>query len=441
MRSARWRFLAVVLALLTPSGCSRCASERTESPPTTSIEAQTTAPDRGLFDLALLWPVAAPDDPVTTFRRECPAITIVEALPQSPTGIAAVVRLAPEYVVPDMESLAYFGRGLDEHTARAIQRAPTVLIVAMETAPERAAEATRLLTTCAGSIALATGALVADDSTRLVYSAEAWRDGPVSDWSDGIPSFADQVTVRAYRLEGGGMRAVSLGMQKFARSDLALSRFEEHHWDRTGMLLTYIAQTMIEGHEPTGTLALDPAAIRDAAARESIGDARARTIELRPAAPDEGDPENRLLEPVFPGDPSTPLAERQAALLRDLFVVDREISRIDRSAELDRLVDAARVELRGLRDRFTAGLPAGQRLRVAATFRAREIMWMSVTEWPAPDRLVGILESEPEHDPARHSGDTVEVSIADVMDYLLIDPDGRLAGGRAYDLAIGRAAR
>lgn len=436
-------WIVIVAVLITP-GCSRCGEDgAVETAAVAGGErapVQSAAPDRGRFDLGLVWAGTPPRDPIDAFRETCAAIPIVEELPAEPTGIAAVARVPEDYAAPDMETLAYFGRGLTEERALAIQRAPIGLVIAMESTPARACEAAQALTTCAGAIAAATGALVWDETTRLMYSADAWRDGPVRDWDDGVPSMAAQTTVHAVPTESGGLRAVSLGMHKFARSDIVIARFEEHHWDGVGRLLTWLGQTMIEGAEPGSEIALDATSIRDPQARDAIAASTRATIQLRPAPGEPGDPENRLLEPVFPGGDGAPLLARQAELLRTLFT-PREISHVDEGADLERLAQEARGELRAMRDRFVAGLPAAHHLHVAAVFPVGEIMWVDVTAWPAPDRLVGRLLNEPQQSPTLHSGATVEIAIEDVMDYMLLAPEGRIAGGTAYERATGGAAR
>ncbi len=393
-------------------------------------------PDRGAMQVAVYWVADAPADPVARFRETCRDIAVLEAL-GSPGAASAVVALRTDYAAPDVEGLGYFGRGLDEADARALQAPAVVLVATMEVAPAGASAAARALTTCIATLA-APGGFVWDEETRLMYSLEAYRAGPVADWDDGVPSFTDQVTVHAMPDNPDGtLRAVSLGMRRFARSDLVIPSFGEQHFDNVGRLLTWIGQTMIEGGEPADHVHLDPASVHEAAIRADLEGASAGDLALRPAPAEEGDPP-RLLEVVFPGEPSVSVIEREAAFLESVFGADRLIGTLDPDAQLEALSAAARTELAARRGWFLAGVPAGQHLRIATLLDAAstEIVWVEVTSWPDPQHLAGRLASEPRHAPGVHSGDTVSVSLADVQDYTIEDPEHRLAGGQAYDYAL-----
>jgi hypothetical protein len=313
-----------------------------------------------------------------------------------------------------------------------------VLVVGMESAPEHAREATRTLETCIARVA-SPSAYVWDEETRLMYALAAYRAGPVADWDDGVPSFDAQVTVHAMPDETTPrFRAVSLGMHRFARSDLTVPRFAEQHFERIGLVIAAVGQAMIDGPEPEGTVHVTAAALRGGEDPGDVGGEADVDVALAPAPIEEGDAENRLLELVFPGDPSTDVVDREAAFLRAAFGEDRVIGALDPDAHLTELATAARAELAARRDWFLAGVPTAQHLRIAArlTDASTEVLWVEVEAWPDATHLSGHLRSEPEHAPGLHSGDTVTITLANVEDYEITAPEGRIAGGAAYDYAL-----
>ena len=433
------RSAAFILAFAL-TACSECGGVRVTpmSEDSTGI-VRTTPPDRGHFEVAVYYVTTPARDPVAAFRSECPGIAVTDVL-GAPGAPAAIVAMHDDYGAPDVEMLAYFGRGLTEADAMALQHSAAVLVATMDVAPEGARGAVRELTTCVARVAQPSG-FVWDEETQLMHSLEAWRAGPVADWDDGVPSFGEQVTVHAMRSDTDtSLRAVSLGMRKFARSDLVVPSFEEQHFETLGRLLAYVGQTMLEGAEPAGHVHLDATTLRDAHAPTIIGTATGMDVDLEPARAEPGDPENRLLAPVFPGAPWSAVVERQATLLAAVFSTDREISHVDPDAELLALSRTMRAELVALRDRFVVGLPTGHRLNVAANFaheNGAEVMWVELSSWPDDEHVMGRLLNEPEHVPELHSGSSVTVPFDDVIDYELVAPEGRVAGGAAYRYAIG----
>jgi uncharacterized protein YegJ (DUF2314 family) len=76
-------------------------------------------------------------------------------------------------------------------------------------------------------------------------------------------------------------------------------------------------------------------------------------------------------------------------------------------------------------------LAPGEFIQVKSPFDTpdggREWMWVEVTSWTG-DKIKGLLSNEPFNIPDLHAGQVVEVSEADVFDYIRRLPDGTQEG-------------
>jgi uncharacterized protein YegJ (DUF2314 family) len=84
------------------------------------------------------------------------------------------------------------------------------------------------------------------------------------------------------------------------------------------------------------------------------------------------------------------------------------------------------------KDRFQRGLPVGSELLIKKGFAFEhggiEYMWIAVTTWKG-SRIQGHLSSEPHFCRDLRAGDPVELSEAEVYDWMIEHPDGKRDGG------------
>src|SRR5262249_40705350 len=115
-----------------------------------------------------------------------------------------------------------------------------------------------------------TGGLVWDESTREVFTPEAWDRERLATWSEELPDVARHITIDAYKTDGG-VRAVTLGMAKLGLPDVAVEGFGWSLSRPMGDLINSFAQALAEGATigPGGRFTLRLRDLHNREARES----------------------------------------------------------------------------------------------------------------------------------------------------------------------------
>ncbi|MDJ0787173.1 MAG: DUF2314 domain-containing protein [Myxococcota bacterium] len=350
---------------------------------------------------------------------------------------ALVVSTPPiaEYAPPDRELLGYFGKGLSDEQKLAASKSERVVVLTF--AAERAT-ATRVHAAAmalAAELATELGGLVWDDATRLLHSVDDWKQRAVFA-PDAPVDVRYHVTMHAYR-DGELIRIITLGMEKFGLPDVAVNDVPAGSSRSMGNLVNLVCQTLVEGgtFAKEGRLPVDIVALRNPAMRESqaespgSGATGKAELVLRWIEPDEGDPENRILELAFKG-PASQVA--QEAVLSQVYGGDDEIVYVDHDdRELQAASERARKRLLSFRPKVSGGYGVGERLLVKGPFATpdggAEWMWVEVVRWEG-DRLEGILDNDPFNVPGLKAGARVHVQVDDVFDYLFYHQDGRVEG-------------
>jgi uncharacterized protein YegJ (DUF2314 family) len=170
-------------------------------------------------------------------------------------------------------------------------------------------------------------------------------------------------------------------------------------------------------------------------AENATGKARLRLVE---GVWEEGDPENRLFEIVFDRYAGPDQQARQQAMLIGLFgAVEDTAVDVQHDAEVLAASRKAREKLLAFKPTFQAGLPPGEVLLVKAPFHAvdggREWMWVEVIEWKG-HQIIGTLLNQPAYIASLKEGQQVEVSEADVFDYIRNLADGSSEGNETAKL-------
>lgn len=277
-----------------------------------------------------------------------------------------------------------------------------------------------------------------DETTREICSADAWDERRLVSWTEEIPDISRHIVIHAYQKDAG-VRAITLGMHKFNLPDVVVDGFPWSLNRTIGHMINLLAQALAEGAEigEGGQFDLDLRAIRNAPVRErqfetlKANAAGVAHLSLAEGVWEEGDPENRLVEIRFDRYEGPDVHARQVKMVEAMFGWEDSISYIQHDEELKHASQRARETLPALRAAFNSGLAPGEHILVKAPFEkpdgGNEWMWVEVTLWKG-DQIKGILQNEPFNIPDLRSGQMVEVSQADVFDYIHRLADGTQEG-------------
>jgi uncharacterized protein YegJ (DUF2314 family) len=294
----------------------------------------------------------------------------------------------------------------------------------------------------ARTLAEASHGLVYDPTTDQLFSLAAWTKRADA-WSDHYPDVVENVMIRDYRDDGVDFeRLNTVGMIKFALPDVVVRGVTSSDRRSIANTLNLTCQTLIEGTRvaeggklPVSIDGIKQSAYRQRLARTVLGSPkRAATLDVARAARLDSDPDNRLVEIVFPG-PANEIQVRQEALIADLFGAEDQTEEM---AADDPLVAAvsrrARAEALAMKARYREHPPLKEQLLIKAPFRmnkdgrtGNEWMWVEVVSWQGKT-IHGVLQNDPAHVAGLHPGARVDVDEDSVFDYQLTKPDGTKVG-------------
>ena len=335
---------------------------------------------------------------------------------------------------PNAESLGYFGRGLSAQEILAAADSKQVVVMVFATARETSARVQAAALALTGDVAAELGGFVWDDETRLLYTLAEWRGKSFP--ADGLADVREHVSMHAYRA-GELIRIVTLGMAKLGLPDVVVNGVSAEDSGAMGNLVNLVCQTLLEDgrlHEASA-LAVDIASLRNGAVRTAqsknpaAGATGKATLRLRWAEPEEGDPDNRLLELDFGASDAQ---VEQAVLLAKVYGMNDAVAAVDASdRELQAARERAKRRLAELKPSLADGYDVDETLLVKAPFRTTdggtEWMWVEMVSWKG-SRIDGILQNEPEQVPSLRGGERVQVAEDDVFDFIHRRPDGTVEG-------------
>ncbi|MEA2562754.1 MAG: hypothetical protein QOH06_4258 [Acidobacteriota bacterium] len=407
------------------------------------------------FELALFYPQPPKEDPRAALdallSSDFAGFTRIDEIREEEIGnrkiVSAIWVTDGSYVAPDPESLGYFGRGLADGQAEALQESESVLRLVFSHGKEHVWTALRDSGRLTSALARRTGGLIWDEETREMFAPDFWDEHRLSAWTEAgpPPSISAHFTVHTYQKENGYHRLVSLGLGKLGLPDLVIEDFPGSRVGRANTVLNLLAQTLSEG-KPVGSegafdlelQSLGRSDARDRQLEALAANARAvARLRLVEGVWEEGDPENRLFEIVFDRYKGPDTQARQTAMLLELFGAEEDAAvEVQHDAEMLAASRKAREKLLAFKPAFQAGLPPGEVLLVKAPFHAdggREWMWVEVIEWKG-DVIVGTLRNEPAYIPSLKEGQRVEVSETEVFDYMRNLADGSSEGNETAKL-------
>lgn len=354
------------------------------------------------------------------------------------------------YSVPDKEYFKYAGHGLTDGEIAAIQQTSRATQLVLVVPKEEVWGMGRKFTALAHEFATTTGAYIWDESTRECFTRDTWKTERLDTWPEtGIPDVTRQIVIHLYRFDDTSsyLRAVSLGMEKFALPDVVIERLNASNNRPAGNLINLVCQTLAE--QPV---------IKDGASQE-FGFERLKTEPLRSKMqamtkkgaeqkvllallkghPQEGDAENPLVEISFQNGQGNTEDEKREDILSKLWGTHDAVTGVKHDAELLQASKRAREKLMTLRPKFMKGLPPGDRLLVKAPFKTddnngNEWMWVEVMKWPEEGSIEGILQNDPFYVKGLKAGSKVVVSTQELFDYILAHADGTREGNETARL-------
>lgn len=264
---------------------------------------------------------------------------------------------------------------------------------------------------------------------------------------------ADFSTVLALPQPDGSSHLVLRGLTRFQLPLLQVDRVSPELQPQTALLLQVLAQVLVYRARrqmtasPSGTAArlaiptetrldLDHDALRRIAWKiDTRPNARRATlVHLAYAASASGREATLRLEPPpgFRGDARAWIGGMVTELLGGELPpapTERDGPPLDpMTAATRRALD----EMPELKRRYQKGLPSGHDVYVKRGFPlpdgSREFMWIHVSSW-YDDVVKGRLATHPRHRTDLHAGKALQCAEEDVVDWLLIFPDGREMGG------------
>jgi len=377
------------------------------------------------------------------FSRACNGameLLMTEEEGHDKAGVVLECQSTDERSIPSPQALAHFGRGFDADSAAALAKAKAAISLSGVGPFDARHALLRELTACVSRLSRELNAVVFDAADWLTFTPQAFHALRCAEVESSQLSAA-QFGVRAYRVEGG-IRSVSMGLEKFGQPNFALTLFSEHQMAMMDRMMALAMQHVIESEsrmEP-GPLALSIPDIRNQRLRQELAasqqpDASGRaTLQLHTAASLEGDPEV-LLAPVFRAPPGPQLWDEQGELLKQLFGTDRQVSKVDMGELIQEAIQKARKLAAALLSEPKKWRREGLRLCVAIGLpNVKEVVWLEVRTWKKSGKGTGILLSQPQHVPDLNSGDTVSFTADAVMDYTLSNSEGELESGGVDNL-------
>lgn len=348
-----------------------------------------------------------------------------------------------EYSPPDEQSLHYFGHDISAEDGKKLQKSTTAIILNFSypidyvlTGMQDALSFThKLAETCNG--------LIWDESTREIFSPNEWHKRRIASWGKDGPNITKHTVIHAYK-NTEFIRAISLGMQKFNLPDIVINDFTWTNNDPMAHLINIVGQSLLEGNKVDDglTLRVNLHKIRNETLKKSIllslkENASAQAvIPLKPAKPEEGDPDNYLLEIDFGNQQGNGLQEKQEAFISRFFGSEDKVIYVNHDEEIKAASAAAKKKLPQLKKDFNKGLKPGEYIYLKAPFKTpedtNEWMWIEVIGWG--DTIKGILQNDPFNIPTLRAGAEVYVSKDEIFDYLRNFPDGTTEGNETGKL-------
>jgi uncharacterized protein YegJ (DUF2314 family) len=438
-----------MLAMLALLGCSKTESkrERLIALPVTSLMSGSIRFQYAVYILPVthsISPISALNDALK--RHE--DLTAVSEVPQEPQTMLIHAYIQTDvqnrYAPPDLKYLQHFGHGISPEHIRALQRSNQALVLDFGHPKKQVWTALHTASELVEEIARKTNGLIWDEETREIFSPDAWQQKRLANWVGDVPDISSQITIHIYNNDIS-LRAITLGMVKIGLPDVVVTDEGWSSKSQVGNLINIFGQAMAEGNSipQTGEFRLELRAIKNSDVREDQlkrlkpNGAGIACLTLVPGVWEEGDPKNRSIQIMSDRYPGADASAQQETMISSFFGAEDFVSHIEHNEELLAASAKAKAKLPELQRAFAAGLEPGEFIEVKAPFPTdsggREWMWVEVTSWK-DNRIVGLLENDPEEVATLRAGQKVEVRQEDVFDYLHQFPDKTSEGNTTGEI-------
>ncbi len=440
--------LGVGIAIVSLSASARAEDKAPE--PGTVVAAGDVRNRNGFYSLIFYF-TPEPRVPAEATARQLiekhfpgvPIITDSEDSPKPPF-IAIETEPAPlqNFPVPEAGYFKYAGRGLSADDIAAIQQTRLAFRLILITPKADVWAQTRKFTELGHAFAVKTGAFLWDSATRECFSPAAWKTRRLDTWTDTIPSIPDQFTIHAYRVaETNYVRAITLGLEKFALPDLVIQQLLASETRSGGNLINVAAQLLAENPVvekpaafPVSLTALKNEALRTGQRTNLLkGATEAASLALVVGRIEDGDPDNPLFELDFRNGAGRSNDERRQATFAQIWGSADTLIGVRHNEAILAASKAAKAKLPALQKIFAQGLAPGERIILKAPFarddgEGNEWMWVEILKWPAEGKVTGILQNEPHYVKKLRAGSRVLIKPEEVFDYLHYKSDGTEEG-------------
>ncbi len=349
------------------------------------------------------------------------------------------------YPVPPIDYLAYFGRGLSKAQAKSIQASKQILLIDVAYPQNKFLTSYKPAVNFLHEIAITHKGLIWDSETRELFEPTAWKEKRITSWQGKFPNIVDHITIHAYNNDPNGIRAITLGMEKFGLPDIVVNNFSWSLNRPIGRLINLTAQSLLEGITPdeNATLTLNIGKLQNKALRQTLisglkeNAASELKIKFKEGKREEGDPSNVIIELLFDDAKGKDLSEKHDSTLSTLFGWEDSITMVKHDTELLAASKRAKAHLSKLRKDFNNGLEPGEFILLKAPFTTddggNEWMWVEVITWKKT-AIKGLLKNEPYYVSGLRAGSIVVINQNDVFDYIRNFADGTSAGNETGKL-------
>jgi hypothetical protein len=149
------------------------------------------------FNVVYMLPIHAKNPSAVlqeALAKKYAGLKLVAEIPTEPREMVVSAHLQKhvqqEYAPPGMESLQYFGHGLSQEQAQALQKSEEAFVLQFSHPKENVWTGLRNANTLIEEIARKTNGLVWDEETREVFSPNAWHEKRLKPWSGEVPDIS-----------------------------------------------------------------------------------------------------------------------------------------------------------------------------------------------------------------------------------------------------------
>jgi uncharacterized protein YegJ (DUF2314 family) len=237
-------------------------------------------------------------------------------------------------------------------------------------------------------------------------------------------------------------------MRKFGLPDVLINDSPCLGSETLGSFINLVCQTIVENGmiKRKGRLPVNIDSIKNEDLRTILSDslkqdaAKKADLTIVKGEPEQGDPENKLIEIKFIDGSRTGSQVEQKRILSQIFGSEDEVHMVKESnVEILAASRRAKKKIPALKEKFVKGLSVAEHLLFKFPFTNKEgeneFMWVEVIEWSG-DNIIGILQNDPVFVTDLKAGARVKKKIDQVFDYIFYLPDGKTEGNETGKIIL-----